>query len=262
MSKILIIDATNLLYRIYHVLRMSSVDEMTTMYMRSVNKYIGMFEPHVTYAVSDKRLIRGKKNYRRMEQDYKQNRDCSMWETVHAAEDEIHNKLQQQGVRNMFPGILEADDVIAFLCNHLQGKKTVVSTDNDMAQLVSEHVQLYSPIKKITIDIHNFEQYFPVIQNKYLLYKSILGDASDNIKGLPGHGKVKAKRLAENYDAEFTKLSVDLQQQQLNNMRLMNLNQGLVEHPEERECYMQQLQQFNDPRCSQVQTNHPPQSFS
>ena len=109
--------------------------------------------------------------------------------------------------------------------------------------------------------MHNFAQHFPVTQNKYLLYKGILGDASDNIKGLSGHGKVKAKRLAENYDAEFTKLSADLQQQQLNNMRLMNLNQGLVEHPEERECYMQQLQQFNDPECSQALTNHPQQSF-
>ena len=238
---VLIIDATNLLYRIYHVLRATGGTDMESAYMRSINKYVRDFAPDATYAVSDKRLIHGKKNYRRMEQDYKQNRDSSMWETVHAAEDEIHDKLQQQGIRNMFPGILEADDVIAFLCNYLQGQKTIVSTDNDMAQLVSEHVQLYSPIKKITIDVHNFEQHFPVTQNKYLLYKSILGDTSDNIKGLPGHGKVKAKRLAENYDAEFTKLSADLQQQQLNNMRLMNLNQGLVEHPEERECYMQQL---------------------
>jgi DNA polymerase-1 len=176
-----------------------------------------------------------------MEQDYKQNRDSSIWETVHAAEDEIHNVMQQQGIHNMFPGILEADDVIAFLCKHLQGKKTIVSTDNDMAQLVDAQVQLYSPIKKIIIDAHNFEQHYPVAQNKYLLYKSILGDASDNIKGLPGHGKVKAKRLAENYDAEFVKLPVELQQQQLGNMKLMNLNQGLVEHPEERECYLQQL---------------------
>jgi DNA polymerase-1 len=200
-----------------------------------------MFKPDATYAVSDKRLIHGKKNYRRMEQDYKKNRDCSIWETVHAAEDEIHKVMQQQGIHNMYPGILEADDVIAFLCNHLQGKKTVVSTDNDMAQLIGEHVQLYSPVKKITIDVYNFEQHFPVAQHKYLLYKSILGDASDNIKGLTGHGKVKAKRLADNYDAEFTKLSVELQQQQLNNMRLMNLNHGLIEHPEERECYLQQL---------------------
>lgn len=245
MNNTLIIDGTNLLYRIYHVLRNSNADEMVNMYMRSVNKYIGMFEPETTYAVSDKRLIHGQKNYRRMEQDYKQNRDSSMWQVVHAAEDDIHKVMQQQGIHNMFPGILEADDVIAFLCNQLQGQKTIVSTDNDMAQLVCENVQLYSPIKKITIDAHNFEQHFPVTQNKYLLYKSILGDASDNIKGLPGHGKVKAKRLAENYDAEFTKLSTELQQQQLHNMRLMNLNQGLVEHPEERDCYMQQLQSFN-----------------
>lgn len=238
---ILIIDATNLLYRIYHVLRSSNAQEMVSMYMRSVNKYVGMFEPTKTYAVSDKRLVRGKKNYRRLEQDYKQNRDSSMWQVVHAAEDEIHNKMQQQGIHNMFPGILEADDVIAFLCSYLPGKKTIVSTDNDMAQLICEHTQLYSPIKKVTIDLHNFEQYFPVTQSKYLLYKSILGDASDNIKGLPKYGKVKAKRLAESYDSEFIKLPVNLQQQQINNMRLMNLNQGLIEHPEERDCYMQQL---------------------
>ena len=58
------------------------------------------------------------------------------------------------------------------------------------------------------------------------------------------YGKVKAKRLTENYDAGFAKLSAELQQQQLNNMRLMNLNQGLVEHPEERDCYLQQLERL------------------
>jgi len=203
-----------------------------------------MFKPDATYAVSDKRLIHGKKNYRRMEQDYKKNRDCSIWETVHAAEDEIHKVMQQQGIYMMYPGILEADDVIAFLCKHLTGRKTIVSTDNDMVQLIDEHTQLYSPIKKVIIDVHNCEQHLPVHVSKYLLYKSILGDASDNIKGLPGYGKVKAKRLSENYNTEFVKLPVELQQLQLNNMRLMNLNQGLVEHPEERECYLQQLKEL------------------
>jgi len=238
----LIIDATNLLYRIYHVLRVTGGQDMVPAYMRSINKYVRDFAPDITYAVSDKRLIKGQKNYRRQHVDYKQNRDCSMWETVHAAEEELEQIMQAQGIHMMYPGILEADDVIAFLCKHLQGKKTIVSTDNDMAQLVCEEVQLYSPVKKITIDVHNFEQHFPVTRSNYLLYKTILGDASDNIKGLPGHGKVKAKRLAENYDTEFAKLSTELQQQQLHNMRLMNLNQGLVEHPEEYSCYVQQLE--------------------
>lgn len=239
--KILIIDATNLLYRIYHVLRVTGGQDMVPAYMRSINKYVRDFAPDVTYAVSDKRLIKGQKNYRRQHADYKQNRDSSMWETVHAAEEELEQVMQAQGIHMMYPGILEADDVIAFLCKHLTGHKTVVSTDNDMVQLIDDHTQLYSPIKKVTIDVHNCEQHLPVHVNKYLLYKSILGDASDCIKGLPGYGKVKAKRLTENYDAEFAKLSAELQQQQLNNMRLMNLNQGLVEHPEERNCYIQQL---------------------
>ena len=242
--KILIIDATNLLYRIYHVLRVTGGQDMVPAYMRSINKYVRDFAPDVTYAVSDKRLIKGQKNYRRQHADYKQNRDSSMWETVHAAEEELEQVMQAQGIHMMYPGILEADDVIAFLCKHLTGHKTVVSTDNDMVQLIDDHTQLYSPIKKVTIDVHNCEQHLPVHVGKYLLYKSILGDASDCIKGLPGYGKVKAKRLTENYDAEFAKLSAELQQQQLNNMRLMNLTQGLVEHPEERDCYLQQLERL------------------
>jgi 5'-3' exonuclease len=114
-----------------------------------------------------------------------------------------------------------------------------------MVQLIDEHTQLYSPIKKVIIDVHNCEQHLPVHVHKYLLYKSILGDASDCIKGLPGYGKVKAKKLAENYELDFAKLSTQLQQQQLHNMRMMNLNQGLVEHPEERACYEQQLQRIS-----------------
>ena len=248
---VLIIDATNLLYRIYHVLRATGGSDMESAYMRSINKYIRDFAPDVTYAVSDKRLIRGQKNYRRQDTDYKQTRDSSMWETVHATEDALELVMQKQGIHMMFPGIMEADDVIAFLCKQVPGHKTIVSTDNDMAQLIAHDVQLYSPIKKIIIDVHNFEQHYPVPLSKYLLYKSILGDASDNIAGIPGYGKVKAKRLAESYETEIHKLPADLQQQQKHNMHLMDLTQGLVEHPEERHCYEQQLQKISL-TCAQI----------
>ena len=245
-------DATNLLYRVYHVLRsMNALHDMVPSYMRSVNKYIRMFEPDATIAVSDKRLIKGIKNYRRQTTDYKKNRDSSIWEQVHAAEDALEQLMQAQGIHMMYPGILEADDAIAYVCRHVPGACTIVSTDNDMAQLIAHDVQLYSPIKKITIDVHNFAQHYPVPLNKYLLYKSILGDASDNIAGIPGYGKVKAKRLAENYDVEIHKLPADLQLQQKHNMHLMDLTQGLVEHPDERHCYEQQLQKISL-TCAQI----------
>jgi DNA polymerase-1 len=245
MNKILVLDATNLLYRVYHVTRAMGGQDMVSAYMRSVNKYIRMFEPDATIAVSDKRLIKGVKNYRRQQTDYKKNRDSSIWEQVHAAEEELQQLMQDQGIHMMFPGILEADDAIAYVCRHVPGIVTIVSTDNDMAQLVAEDVQLYSPIKKVLIDVHNFNEHFPVPLDKYLTYKSIMGDASDNIAGLPGYGKVKAKRLAENYNAAFAALPELLQSLQLHNMRMMDLNQGLIEHPEEKTCYEQQLQKCN-----------------
>jgi DNA polymerase-1 len=238
---ILIIDATNLLYRMHHALGASQRHEMVPAYMRCMNKYMQTFDAHVTYAVSDKRLMPGEKNYRRQHACYKQTRDSSAWQTVHASEPQLECMMQLQGIRCMYPGIMEADDVIAFLCTCLTGNKTIVSTDHDMAQLIAPDVQLYSPVKKIVIHADNFEQHFPVPQSKYLLYKSILGDASDNIAGLPAYGKVKAKRLAENFDTEFHKLPAHLQQQQQHNMHLMDLSQACIMHPEERTCYEQQL---------------------
>ena len=68
---------------------------------------------------------------------------------------------------------------------------------------------------------------------------------------LQAYGKVKAKRLAENYDVEIHKLPADLQLQQKHNMHLMDLTQGLVEHPDERHCYEQQLQKISL-TCAQI----------
>jgi DNA polymerase-1 len=239
----LIIDATNLLYRTWHVTREADKKVLIFSYLRSIKSYVNRFEPDVCYCVSDKRLIRGQKNFRRQNEDYKQNRDKSVWNQVHEAEETLEQLGTHLGIINMFPGILEADDVIAYLCRTLGGIKTVVSTDNDMAQLVSNSVHVYSPIKKILITPENFQEHYPVSLQNYITYKSIIGDVSDNIKGLPGYGKVKAKKLTESFQEEFPKLSGDLQQLQKNNMNMVDLAQGLVFHPEEKQIYDEQLNQ-------------------
>ena len=241
--KYLIIDATNLLYRTWHVTRNADEKILIFSYLRSIKSYVNRFGPDVCYCVSDKRLIRGQKNFRRQNEDYKQNRDKSVWNQVHAAEETLEQLGAHLGIINMFPGILEADDVIAYLCRTLGGIKTVVSTDNDMAQLVSNSVHVYSPIKKILITPENFQEHYPVSLQNYITYKSIIGDVSDNIKGLPGYGKVKAKRLTESFQEEFCKLPEDLQQLQRSNMHMVDLTQGLVFHPEEKQVYDEQLNQ-------------------
>jgi len=239
--KYLIIDATNLLYRTWHVTQQAPADILILTYLRSIRKYLNEFKPDACYSVSDKRLTHGVKNYRRQDADYKQNRDKSLWQSVHESEDTIEQLTTHLGIVNLFPGILEADDVIAYLCRTLQGHKTVVSTDNDMAQLVSEDTQLYSPVKKILVTMENFEQHYPVNKNRFLLYKSIIGDAADNIKGIPGYGKVKAKKLTENFEHEHLKLTEDQRKTLKYNLEMVDLKHGLKVHPEEEAVYKEQL---------------------
>ena len=122
--KYLIIDATNLLYRTWHVTQRAPADILILTYLRSIRKYLNEFKPDACYSVSDKRLIHGVKNYRRQDADYKQNRDKNKWQYVHESEDTIEQLTTHLGIIKLFPGILEADDVIAYLCSALQGHKT------------------------------------------------------------------------------------------------------------------------------------------
>lgn len=79
---------------------------------------------------------------------------------------------------------VEADDVIAYLAKTLKGERYILSNDGDMAALIGDGVTL---IRKGT----------PVTENpcgpfdtKFItLYKALVGDKSDNIKGAVGFGE-------------------------------------------------------------------------
>ena len=145
------------------------------------------------------------------------------------------------GIKNIYPGKLEADDVISWLCRHIEGKKIIVSVDNDFAQLVSAEVSFYNPIKKVVIDLTNFEEYFNLTPKAYLFYKAIVGDVSDNVKGLEGFGKVKGAKLAKAF-ADGNEALINLYKEQVyNNLKVVDLSYGLQEFPEEIECYKEQM---------------------
>lgn len=85
----------------------------------------------------------------------------------------------------------EADDLIYSIVKHLNGNDVeVISTDTDMIQLSQQfdNVKIWNPIKKKHHDIPPYE---------YVLFKSIVGDKSDNIKGLPRFGPKKAQKAIE-----------------------------------------------------------------
>lgn len=92
----------------------------------------------------------------------------------------------------------ECDDVIAHLVDTLcplkgdttKGHEVVVaSSDTDFIQLLQSHddVKLYNPMKKVWVEAPPYD---------YVMWKSLCGDGSDNIPGLPGCGKKTAEKVA------------------------------------------------------------------
>lgn len=68
----------------------------------------------------------------------------------------------------------EADDVIAILCMEvLEGKKHIISNDEDFLQLCSPEINLYNPSKQKNIVCKDTE--------KFLIEKCLLGQAKDDI---------------------------------------------------------------------------------
>ncbi len=101
----------------------------------------------------------------------------------------------------------EADDIIGTLARKAQaaGKRVeIISGDLDMLQIVDTNIHMYQ-LKRGFSDVASFD--IPAIEAKYGLrkdqfldLKSIKGDSSDNIPGVPGIGEKGAVKLLQEYN--------------------------------------------------------------
>ena len=101
----------------------------------------------------------------------------------------------------------EADDLIGTLSVQAEkaGFKTyMVTPDKDFAQLVTDNVFMYKPARMgngIEIwDVEKVKEKFEVDDPKQVIdYLGMMGDAADNIPGLPGVGDKTAKKFIKEY---------------------------------------------------------------
>lgn len=92
--------------------------------------------------------------------------------------------------RTYWKDTLEADDCMGILSTHptlVPGRKVIVSADKDMATIPG---WLYNPDKghKPRLISEDAADYFH-------MYQTLVGDSTDNYKGCPGIGPVKADKL-------------------------------------------------------------------
>ena len=96
--------------------------------------------------------------------------------------------------------LMEADDLIAELCNALPRSEEIVvmSKDQDLFQLLElENVRIHDFTKMITRE--DFIEKFGILPEQYVDYKALAGDASDNIPGVKGIGGKTARKLLRKY---------------------------------------------------------------
>ena len=99
----------------------------------------------------------------------------------------------------------EADDVMATLSVRFARPDTdvfIATEDKDMAQLVGEHIKLYSPRLEKVLDVNDVVAKFGVKPSQITDYIALAGDTSDNIPGVKGIGEKGACKLI----AEFQSL--------------------------------------------------------
>jgi DNA polymerase-1 len=96
----------------------------------------------------------------------------------------------------------EADDLIATYARQAVeagAKVTIVSSDKDLMQLVSEQVEMLDPIKNRRIGREQVIERFGVPPEKVVDVMALAGDATDNVPGIPGIGVKTAAKLIQEF---------------------------------------------------------------
>jgi len=251
----LILDANNLLYRIFWVNKNKNYNNQslaTLMFMRSVKSYVDKFKPDFTYAVWDKKLCYPSTNFRKTVSDtnYKANRDGNIAKEAHKNDEELKVLMDSLGIKSLYPNRMEADDVISWLVTEYQTaitKNVIVTVDKDLYQLIDSKTMVFNPIQKAAITDANFSNYTKgVCKDDFLDYKALIGDNSDNLKGLPKVGHKRALNLIEknkpSCDWQKT-LTEDNYNIYNTNIQLMDLSIGWRYYKDEEPQYRRQTKE-------------------
>ena len=200
--RLLLVDGSSYLYRAFHAMPdlrngagepTGAIYGMVNMMRRARSE---LKADHIACVFDAK----GKTFRDEMYPEYKAHRSPMPEDLVKQIEP-IHLMVKALGWPVLMVSGVEADDVIGTLaCQATQaGWETIISTgDKDLAQLVNASVTLINTMTNEKLDIDGVVEKFGVPPELIVDYLSIIGDAVDNVPGVPKAGpKTANKWLAE-----------------------------------------------------------------
>ncbi len=232
MKNLLIIDTFGLIFRAYYALPSLSTSDGTPTgaiygFLQMLLSVIQKHDPEyiVCSLESTTPTFRHEMNI-----DYKANRK----ETEPDLKVQIEiiiDLINQLNIKTLQKDGFEADDVIgSFAYKNQEGfdRIDILTGDRDLLQLVNQKVVVMMPgrpFNNLTVfDGKTFEERFGFTVDRYVLYKALVGDSSDNIKGIPGIGPKTATEIVKksedinsllaNLDELPTRLALSIQENQ------------------------------------------------
>lgn len=200
---VLIIDANNMVHRCRHAMKPLSTagKDVTIIYgfLKSLIAEMRRYDPVSVIVCWDGGIPAFR---REVIPEYKMSRKDKdkdpTWPAVMAQMDELREILPKFGVVSVMRKDIEADD----LMHHASGmlgcdRVVIVTTDMDMYQSISPHVMIHSPVKDIEVTFYNFEKTTEVPWGRWLLYRLLTGDSSDNVRGIKGVGHKTALQIMD-----------------------------------------------------------------
>lgn len=123
----------------------------------------------------------------------------------------------------------EADDVIYRIVQQLNssGIKTVIlSTDGDFLQLVSRNCAVYNPQREFLYGPSEVFDEYGVHPSQWVSYRAMVGDSSDNIRGIDLVGPKKAADILSKYE-DIPEFLESITQKDLEKKYIKNVAEGV-----------------------------------
>ena len=204
MGKILVLDSNSLINRAFYALpnfsnRKGQFTGAIFGYMNMLIKLISEYQPDYIIATFDRHAPTFRKQ---MYQEYKAQRK-GMPDELRAQIEPMKKVLSAMGIPILEMDGYEADDIIGTIAKTYKEQTYIVTGDRDSLQLVDDTTTVLLTRKGVS-EIEAFTpQYLKDTWNmepsQIIDLKSLMGDTSDNIPGVPGVGEKTAKDLLEKY---------------------------------------------------------------
>jgi len=217
MARAFLFDGTGLLYRAFYAIDQSlstttgiptgALYGLARMLLKFMKEHIKVGEDYCAFVVD----VKGGSTYRKeLYERYKAHRPETP-EPLLRQISLVGELVEGFGIKLVrMPGY-EADDVIATLAKKFEKEKdslgiseiNVVTSDKDLLQLVNENISVWriekgvTDIKKYTVrDVYERYGVYPY---QIVDYLALVGDASDNIPGVPGIGEKTAVKILRDF---------------------------------------------------------------